>query len=112
VKLRKLVTMRDALASDGYFGRLLDGDSWRSWRVLLIAIVGEELRETRLSEVEPSDVEILSAVARLTEMIGSGVEPRLNASIAPAPSRSRDEMLRAAAAANQATNVLNIPDPS
>jgi hypothetical protein len=28
VKLRKLVTMREALSSDGYFGRLLAGDSW------------------------------------------------------------------------------------
>jgi hypothetical protein len=45
MKLRKLVSMREALASDGYFGRLLTGDSWRAWRVLLIAIVGEELTE-------------------------------------------------------------------
>ncbi len=41
--MRKLVTMRETLASEGYFGRLLSGDSWRAWRVLLIAIVGEEL---------------------------------------------------------------------
>jgi hypothetical protein len=45
MKLRKLVTMREALASDGYFGRLLAGDSWAAWRALLIAIVGEELTE-------------------------------------------------------------------
>ena len=45
MRLRKLVTMRDALESDGYFGRLLAGDSWAAWRVLLIAIVGEELTE-------------------------------------------------------------------
>ena len=45
MKLRKLVTMREALSSDGYFGRLLAGDSWRSWRALLVAIVGEELTE-------------------------------------------------------------------
>jgi hypothetical protein len=41
--MRKLITMRETLASEGYFGRLLSGDSWRAWRVLLIAIVGEEL---------------------------------------------------------------------
>ena len=35
--------MRDALASPAYFGTLLSGDSWVAWRVLLIAIVGEEL---------------------------------------------------------------------
>ena len=37
--------MREALESDGYFGRLLAGDSWAAWRALLIAIVGEELTE-------------------------------------------------------------------
>ena len=45
MKLKKLITMREALESDGYFGRLLGGDSWAAWRVLLIAIVGEELTE-------------------------------------------------------------------
>jgi hypothetical protein len=43
MKLRKLVTMREALASPLYFGDLLSGDSWRAWRILLIAIVGEKL---------------------------------------------------------------------
>ena len=45
MNLRKLITMREALASDGYFGRLLAGDSWAAWRALLIAIVGEELTD-------------------------------------------------------------------
>ena len=45
MNLRKLVTMREALDSDGYFGGLLSGDSWGSWRALLIAIVGEALTE-------------------------------------------------------------------
>ncbi len=45
MRLCKLVTMREALESDGYFGRLLAGDSWRAWRGLLVAIVGEELTE-------------------------------------------------------------------
>jgi hypothetical protein len=43
VKLVKLVSMREALESRAYFGRLLNGDTWRAWRVLLIAIAGEEL---------------------------------------------------------------------
>jgi hypothetical protein len=43
MRLRKLVTMREALESDGYFGRLLSGGSWAAWRVLLTAILGEEL---------------------------------------------------------------------
>ena len=43
MRLKKLITMREALASPLYFGTLLSGDSWVAWRVLLIAIVGEEL---------------------------------------------------------------------
>jgi hypothetical protein len=45
VRLRKLVSMREALESNGYFGRLLVGDSWRAWRALLNAIVGEALTD-------------------------------------------------------------------
>jgi len=45
MSLRKLVTMREALESPGYFGALLSGESWLPWRVLLIAIVGEELTD-------------------------------------------------------------------
>jgi hypothetical protein len=43
MKLKKLISMRDALSSPAYFGGLLSGDSWAAWRVLLIAIVGEPL---------------------------------------------------------------------
>ena len=42
---RKIVTMRKALADPRYFGLLLAGNSWAAWRVLLIAIVGEDLTE-------------------------------------------------------------------
>jgi hypothetical protein len=45
VRLRKVVSMREALQSPAYFGALLSGDSWQAWRVLLIAIVGEALTE-------------------------------------------------------------------
>ena len=45
MSLKKLVTMREALADPGYFGTLLSGESWQAWRVLLIAIVGEELTD-------------------------------------------------------------------
>ncbi len=41
--IRKLVTMREALESPAYFGTLLGADSWRGWRVLLVAIMGEPL---------------------------------------------------------------------
>jgi hypothetical protein len=45
MSLRKLVTMRQALESPLYFAGVLSGESWRCWRVLLIAIVGEELTD-------------------------------------------------------------------
>ena len=45
MSLCKLILMRQALDSPAYFAGLLDGDSWRAWRVILIAIVGEELTE-------------------------------------------------------------------
>jgi hypothetical protein len=45
MRLRKLVPMREALESDGYFGRLLTGNTWAAWSVLLIAIVGEALTD-------------------------------------------------------------------
>ena len=45
MRLRKIITMREALESPAYFGTLLAGDSWQAWRVLLVAIVGEELTE-------------------------------------------------------------------
>jgi hypothetical protein len=41
----RLVTMREALSNPRYFGTMLSGKSWAAWRVLLIAIVGEELTE-------------------------------------------------------------------
>jgi hypothetical protein len=44
--LRKLVTMRDALADPGYFGQVFSGESLATWRALLIAALGEELTET------------------------------------------------------------------
>ena len=45
MRLRKLITMREALESPAYFGTLLAGDSWAAWRVMLIAIVGEALTD-------------------------------------------------------------------
>ena len=45
MRLRKLISMREALESGGYFGRLLDGVSWAAWRAVLIAAMGEALTE-------------------------------------------------------------------
>jgi hypothetical protein len=40
---RPLVTMRAALADVNLLGNALVGDSWRPWRILLIALMGEAL---------------------------------------------------------------------
>jgi len=37
------ITMRAALEDKALLGGVLGGDSWRAWRVLLIAIMGELL---------------------------------------------------------------------
>lgn len=41
--MKKLVPVRAALADIKLLGRTLDGDSWRIWRVLLLAAFGENL---------------------------------------------------------------------
>jgi hypothetical protein len=73
MKLRKLITMREALESDGYFGRLLGGESWASWRVLLIAIVGEALTEDErliFTALTGREGEPLEAVEEFWAVIG------------------------------------------
>jgi phage terminase large subunit-like protein len=60
--MKPLITTREALSRPDLFGPLLSGESWASWRVLLIAICGEKLnrKERRIfksltggREVEP-----------------------------------------------------------
>ncbi len=41
--MKPLVSMRDALADPALFGSILPGESWASWRILLIAAMGEPL---------------------------------------------------------------------
>ncbi len=43
--MKALVPMRAALSDPDLFGRVLDGDSWAAWRVLLIAAMGEALTD-------------------------------------------------------------------
>lgn len=44
--MRRLTTMRDALADPEMFGTVLPGPSWEAWRVVLIASQGEALTES------------------------------------------------------------------
>ena len=39
--MRPITTMRDALADPDIFGKILPGESWAAWRVMLIAAMGE-----------------------------------------------------------------------
>ena len=39
------VPLREALSDPNLLGTAIAGDSWRSWRTLLMAAMGEELRE-------------------------------------------------------------------
>lgn len=41
--MKPLITMREALADPRLLGRVLEGTSWEPWRVLLTAMMGEEL---------------------------------------------------------------------
>jgi hypothetical protein len=43
--MRKIVTLRQALSDPGFLAHALPGDSWSSWRILLIGAIGEELTE-------------------------------------------------------------------
>jgi hypothetical protein len=43
--MKPLIAMRAALAERDLFGEILVGDSWAAWRILLIAICGEPLRD-------------------------------------------------------------------
>jgi hypothetical protein len=50
--LRRLVTLRQALSDKHYFGGQLAGESWRVWRSLMYAIMGEPLEPDELSDFE------------------------------------------------------------
>ena len=71
--LRKLVTMRDALADPAYFGEVYAGASLATWRALLIAALGEELTEAERGlffAVTGREREPLAPVAEFWGVIG------------------------------------------
>jgi hypothetical protein len=41
--MKPIISMRHALYDSDLFAPILEGDSWAAWRMLLIALVGEEL---------------------------------------------------------------------
>ncbi len=54
------VPLREALSDPNLLGTAIAGDSWRSWRTLLIAAMGEELTEDERAIFERSPAAIAS----------------------------------------------------
>jgi hypothetical protein len=71
--MKKLVTMREALAEPDLFGSILAGDSWLPWRVLLIAMFGEKLTDDEravFTELTGRVVEPLEPVEEFWAIVG------------------------------------------
>jgi hypothetical protein len=63
-EIKTLFSMRSALSEPSLFGSQLGGSSWAPWRALLIAICGEPLTESELTDFK-----------QLTGRAGAPVEP-------------------------------------
>ena len=67
------VPLREALSDPNLLGTAIAGDSWSSWRTLLIAAMGEELREDErkiFSQLTGRDHEPLQRVDQFAAVIG------------------------------------------
>jgi hypothetical protein len=67
------VPLREALSDPNLLGTAIAGDSWRSWRTLLIAAMGEDLREDEreiFSKLTGRDREPLQRVDQFAAVIG------------------------------------------
>jgi hypothetical protein len=60
--VKKIISLRQALSDSQYFGGQLDDDSWRNWRILLLAI---------LRELQPGE---LDAFTELTQRSTASTE--------------------------------------
>ena len=71
--MRPTISLRKALSDPNLLGRALAGGSWRAWRILLIAAMGEALtdeeRET-FKELTGRDHEPLQRVDQFAAVIG------------------------------------------
>jgi hypothetical protein len=67
------VTFREALSDPNLLGTAIAGDSWTSWRALLIAAMGEELREDEreiFTQLTGREREPLQRVDQFAAVIG------------------------------------------
>lgn len=68
-----LVSMRDALADPNLLGNAMPGETWRAWRVLLIAAMGEKLDDEEraiFTALTGRDVEPFERVEEFVAVIG------------------------------------------
>ena len=75
------VPLREALSDPNLLGTAIAGDSWRSWRTLLIAAMGEELSEDEreiFTKLTGREREPLQRVDQFAAVIGrrGGKSPR------------------------------------
>src|SRR6476620_10165864 len=67
------VLLREALSDPNLLGTAIAGDSWMSWRILLIAAMGEELREDEraiFSQLTGREREPLQRVDQFAAVVG------------------------------------------
>jgi hypothetical protein len=72
-KAKPAVTMRDALTDLQLLGSVLNGDTWRAWHILLIAIMGEKLtadEREAFKELTGRECEPLALVEEFWGIIG------------------------------------------
>jgi hypothetical protein len=66
------VPLREALFDPNLLGTAIAGDSWRSWRTLLIAAMGEELREdTSLDSRRGADARMAQSCQKFLKRVGA-----------------------------------------
>jgi hypothetical protein len=71
--MKPTISLRKALADEQLLGRVLAGDTWRAWRILLIASMGEPLREderTLFAELTGREREPSQRVEELVAVVG------------------------------------------
>jgi hypothetical protein len=73
------VTLHEALSDPNLLGTAIAGDSWRSWRALLIAAMGESLTEDEraiFSQLTSREREPLQRIDQFAAVIGRSVTSR------------------------------------
>ena len=77
--MKPRISLRQSLQDPNLLGTAIAGDSWRSWRALLIATMGEELREDEraiFSQLTSREREPLQRIDQFAAVIGRSVTSR------------------------------------